>query len=284
MDANSAGGMPASPSNSEIETPATPSDFTGRNLSTITSVIDSYLQTAPELSIVIPAYNESHKVARDIAAAEAFLKQERLTGEVIVSDDGSRDDTAGTARACVVSPPITLKVITQERNRGKGAAVRAGMAASNGEFVMFADSGVCIPYEQAMRGLTLLRAGKCEIAHASRKRIDSIITNPQPFHRRVLSRVFRSAVDAVLGLPYRLSDTQCGFKIYQGDLARKLYSECLTDGFLFDLEIILRAKKAGARIAEFPVTWSCDPDSRLRPGKTAIRTILELRSIKKSVK
>ncbi|MDB5319763.1 MAG: hypothetical protein JWN40_1394 [Phycisphaerales bacterium] len=237
----------------------------------------------PELSIVIPAYNEAHKIALDVQAAGQFFTDHQLSGEIIISDDGSDDNTAGAARACAVSGPVTLKVLGQPTNRGKGAAVRAGMAVSHGQYVMFADSGVCIPYEQALRGLTLLRSGQCEIAHASRKRVDSVITNPQPFHRRMLSRVFRSAVDAYMGLPYRLTDTQCGFKLYRGSLARELYSQCLTDGFLFDLEIILRAKKAGARIAEFPVTWSCDPDSRLRPGRTAIRTIVEMRGIKRSV-
>jgi dolichyl-phosphate beta-glucosyltransferase len=253
------------------------------SLASITSVIDAYLGRAPDLSIVIPAYNEAHKIARDVEAASRFLTNEAMTGEIIVSDDGSRDGTAETARACAVPSPLKLKVIAQDKNRGKGAAVRAGVGASTGQFVMFADSGVCIPYDQALRGLELIRGNKCDIAHASRKRIDSVITNPQPLHRRILSRVFRSAVDAFLGLPYRLTDTQCGFKVYKGNLARALYAQCRTDGFLFDLEIILRAKKANLRICEFPVTWSCDPDSRLRPAKTAFRTVGELRSIKKSV-
>ncbi len=258
-------------------------DFNQPKSLTLSSVIDSYLKNAPEFSIIIPTYNEAHKVARDIAAASAFLLHEHLIGEIILSDDGSTDGTVAAAKSCTVPSPITLKVLNQDRNRGKGAAVRAGIAASSGKFVMFADSGVCIPYDQAMRGLTLLRTNKTDIAHASRKRIDSIISSPQPLHRRILSRIFRSAVDAVLGLPYRLTDTQCGFKLYKGDLARTLYAQCQTEGFLFDLEIILRAKKASARIAEFPVTWSCDPDSRLRPTSTAIRTIKELRSIKRSV-
>jgi dolichyl-phosphate beta-glucosyltransferase len=250
----------------------------------INRVTDERTETSPDLSIVVPTYNEAHKVALDIDAASRFLMEENLTGEIIVSDDGSADGTVTAARQCTIAAPaITLKVIEQPANRGKGAAVRAGIIASSGQFVMFADSGVCIPYAQAMRGLTLLREGKCEIAHASRKRTDSIITHPQPLHRRVLSRVFRTAVDTYMGLPYRLTDTQCGFKLYEGALARKLYSECLTDGFLFDLEIILRAKKLNARICEFPVTWSCDPDSRLRPGKTALRTIVELRAIKRAV-
>lgn len=253
-------------------------------LPTITTVTQEAPPIAPELSIVVPAYNEHHKVARDVEAASAFLLEQQIDGEIIISDDGSDDDTAGVARQAPVPDNVQFEVLANTPNRGKGAAVRAGILASTGRYVMFADSGVCIPFEQAMRGLTLLRAGECEIAHASRKRIDSVITNPQPLHRRILSRIFRTTVNAYMGLPYRLTDTQCGFKLYRGDIARDLYRECLTEGFLFDLEIILRAKKRGLRIAEFPVTWSCDPDSRLRPGKTAIRTIVEMRRIKKLVK
>ena len=237
----------------------------------------------PELSIVIPAYNEAHKIARDVAAASRFLAEQNLPGEVIVSDDGSRDGTADTARASTVPPGVTLTVIAAESNRGKGAAVRAGVAASSGAYVLFADSGVCIPYEEALRGLALLRAGKCELAHASRKRSDSVIVTPQPLHRRMLSRVFRFAADIYLGIPYRLTDTQCGFKMYKGDVGRTLYAQCQTDGFLFDLEIIHRARRLNARICEFPVTWSCDPDTRLHAGRTAVRTIVELRGIKRSV-
>jgi dolichyl-phosphate beta-glucosyltransferase len=238
---------------------------------------------APELSIVIPAYNEAHKVAKDVAAASRFLTDHGIVGEVIVSDDGSRDGTAETARGCAVPAGVVLRVLAQEVNRGKGAAVRAGVGASAGRYVLFADSGVCIPYDEAMRGLTLLRAGKCEIAHASRKRSDSVIVNPQPLHRRMLSRVFRFAADVYLGVPYRLTDTQCGFKLYRGDVGRTLYAQCQTDGFLFDLEIIHRARRLGARIAEFPVTWSCDPDTRLHAGRTAVRTIVELRGIRRAV-
>jgi dolichyl-phosphate beta-glucosyltransferase len=240
-------------------------------------------EPAPELSIVIPAYNEAHKIAHDVEAAGKFFADHHMTGEVIVSDDGSQDQTAQTARACSVPAGVTLNVIAQGTNRGKGAAVRAGVLASTGQYVLFADSGVCIPYDQALRGLALLRSGKWDIAHASRKRIDSMIVNPQPVHRRILSRVFRFAADVYLGVPYRLTDTQCGFKMYKGDLGRRLYAQCRTDGFLFDLEIIHLARRAGARIAEFPVTWSCDPDTRLRTGRTALRTIVELREIKRAV-
>ena len=243
-----------------------------------------------DLSIVIPAFNEHHKIARDIEAASHFLRDHHLRGEIIISDDGSEDATADVARQAAADLPSDLKsiasvrVVIAEKNRGKGAAVRAGIAITRGEYVMFADSGVCIPYEQTLRGLDLIRSGQCEIAHASRKRIDSVITNPQPWHRRLLSRVFRSAVHALVGLPYRLTDTQCGFKVYKGDVGRALYAQCIDDGFLFDLETILRAGHLGYRIAEFPVTWSCDPDTRLNPARQALRTFPELNKIKRAIR
>jgi glycosyltransferase involved in cell wall biosynthesis len=243
-----------------------------------------------DLSIVIPAFNEHHKVPRDVEAASHFLRDEGLRGEIIVSDDGSEDGTADAAQRAgeelsrELRDSVAVRVIVAEQNCGKGAAVRAGVLASRGRYVMFADSGVCIPFEQTLRGLELIRSGDCEIAHASRKRVDSVITNPQPWHRRVFSRVFRAAVNTFVGLPYRLTDTQCGFKVYDGDVARALYARCIDDGFLFDLETILRASHLGYRIAEFPVTWSCDPDTRLNPTKQAIRTFPELMKIKRAIR
>ena len=248
------------------------------------------LDEAIDLSIVIPAFNEHHKVPRDVEAASHFLRDERLRGEIIVSDDGSEDGTADAARRAGEELPaelrdlVAVRVIVAPENRGKGAAVRSGVLASRGRYVMFADSGVCIPFEQTLRGLELIRSGQCEIAHASRKRVDSVITNPQPWQRRLFSRMFRTAVNTFVGLPYRLTDTQCGFKVYDGEVGRALYGQCIDDGFLFDLETILRASHLGYRIAEFPVTWSCDPDTRLNPTKQAIRTFPELMKIKRAIR
>ena len=265
-----------------------------------TRILTSTITYAPEtegfngppidLSIIIPAYNEHHKVPRDIEAASHFFRDCNLKGEIIISDDGSDDATADAARAASDDLPpelrniVSVRVIVADHNRGKGAAVRTGVAVSRGKYVMFADAGVCIPFEQTMRGLDLIRAGQCEIAHASRKRIDSVITNPQPWHRRLFSKVFRTAAHTFVNLPYRLTDTQCGFKVYDGQVARTLYAQCIDDGFLFDIETILRASHLGYRIAEFPVTWSCDPDTRLNPAKQALRTFPELIKIKRAIR
>jgi len=234
-----------------------------------------------DLSIIIPAFNEGLKVARDVAAAASFLVSARLSGEIIVVDDGSADSTAEAAEALPVPPGVERRVIRLPENQGKGAAVRAGMLASRADFAMFADSGVCVPFSSALRGLELLQGGHCDVAHGSRKMPDSLIRLPQPFHRRVMSRLFRWTVRLVLGIPRDLTDTQCGFKLYRGPVARELFADCETAGFLFDVEILLLALKRGYRVREFPVEWQCDLDSRLKAGPTTCRSFRELLALRR---
>lgn len=234
-----------------------------------------------DLSIVIPAFEESRKIARDVEAAAAFLKGEGLAGEIIVVDDGSRDDTAAAAKEADIPPDVHLNVIRYDIHRGKGCAVRIGMAASKGEYVMFADSGGCVPYENALRGLEMLKGGSCELAHGSRKLPESRIQRPQAWYRRILSRIFRWVIVRAMKIPAGLTDTQCGFKLYRGDVARTLYSSCITDGFMFDVEIIMRASKANYRIREFPIEWTSDRDSRLSLTRNAGRVLRELLTIRR---
>ncbi|MBA7615132.1 MAG: glycosyltransferase [Calditrichaeota bacterium] len=237
-----------------------------------------------DLSIVIPAFDESGKITRDVEAAAAFLKGENLSGEIIVVDDGSRDDTAAAAKETNIPPDVHLNVIRCDPHRGKGYAVRTGMAASHGEYVMFADSGGCVPYENALRGLDMLKSGVCELAHGSRKLRESSIQRRQAWYRRILSRVFRWVVIRAMKLPAGLTDTQCGFKMYRGDVARTLYGACITDGFMFDVEIIMRASRANYRIREFPIEWTSDRDSRLSLVRSAGRVLLELLTIRRTLR
>ncbi|MHC4700304.1 MAG: glycosyltransferase, partial [Planctomycetota bacterium] len=122
-----------------------------------------------DFSIVIPAYEEARKIAKDVESAAAFLARNDFSGEVIVVDDGSRDDTAEVAENTEVSPDVKLQVIRYEKHRGKGYAVRKGMEHTSGEYAMFADSGSCVPYDDCLEGLDLLKYGTCDIAHGSRK-------------------------------------------------------------------------------------------------------------------
>lgn len=224
-----------------------------------------------DLSIIIPAYNESEKITRDIQEAAGFLAANSLTGEIVVVDDGSADDTTVVAQTALPEPPegVSLGVIRYDEHKGKGCAVRTGVTRATGDFVMFADSGSCVPYEEVRNGLKLIKDGECDIAHASRRLDGCRVDYSQAFHRRIFSNLFRMFIMRLMGIPSDLTDTQCGFKIYRGTVARRLYSEAVTDGSAFDIEIILRARRAGHRIKEFPVRWTCDPDSRLSVVKSA---------------
>jgi len=234
-----------------------------------------------DISIIIPAWNEAGKISADIDAAVLFLRAADLSGEIIVVDDGSTDETAKTAQNTSIPPSLNLQVIRMEENKGKGFAVKTGVLISSGETVLFADSGNCVPYSQALPHIDRIRAGEVDVALGSRRLPDSVIHRSQPLKRRILSWIFRRLAIAFTGLPSWISDSQCGFKIYRGDIARQLYADCVMKGFLFDLEIILRAKHAGCRIVEFPVDWTCDLDSRLRPGSDATDVIKELLAVRK---
>jgi dolichyl-phosphate beta-glucosyltransferase len=216
-----------------------------------------------DLSIVIPAHNEAGKISADIAAADAFLHENRLKGEIIVVDDGSSDATAETARRTPVAASNRRFVASYQPRRGKGHAVRTGTAMSTGEMLLFADSGLCVPYACALIGLRWLQEGRCDIAHGSRKLPESKITRSWVWYRKILSGLFRHAARALIRIPASLTDTQCGFKIYRGGVARALYAQCQTDGFMFDIEIIMRAVQKGHTILEFPIQWHADRDSRL---------------------
>jgi dolichyl-phosphate beta-glucosyltransferase len=234
-----------------------------------------------ELSIIIPAFDEARKIGRDVEAAGVFLSDNNIEGEIIVVDDGSTDGTGDVAVWAPLQFRVGVTVITLQHHAGKGAAVRAGMMKSDGEYVMFADAGLTVPYEDALRGLALLRSGQYQLAHGSRWLPDSRIEKPQDPWRQTLSRMVRWMLRHALSLPKDLTDTQCGFKFYKGDVARALFSRCTTEHFLFDVEVLVMALKQGYRVAEFPVSWSCDRDSRLNVRGHAMQVVRDLLAIRR---
>jgi dolichyl-phosphate beta-glucosyltransferase len=238
-----------------------------------------------DFSIVIPAYNESAKITRDVEEAAAFLAGQNLASEVIVTDDGSTDGTADKAlRARVPEGRVRLRVIRMDHNSGKGGAVKRGVLASRGAVVLVADSGTCIPYADALRVIQNIRDDHLDIGLASRRHRETVIHRNRSLKRRLLSRFFHLAARILAGLPRSISDSQCGFKVYRGEAARQLFSECRTTGYLFELEILLRAFGRGLRVEEFPVAWTCDPDTRLKPAADAPRVLKDLLRIKKIVR
>ena len=239
--------------------------------------------TSVHLSIVIPVFNESKKIATDIKTAAAFLLHSKLKGEIIVVDDASTDNTLNAVKATTIPDGVALKICGKDSHRGKGCVVRTGILISQGDFVLFVDSGSCVPLKYINVGLNILYDGVCDIAHGSRKLRKSRILRQQTLSRKIISWGFRSLVMFTMGIPSKLTDTQCGFKMYNGEIARKLYKDCITNGFMFDIEIILRALQQGYEIKEFAIEWAFDLDSRLPKSFTLREMFVELREIKKAL-
>jgi len=233
------------------------------------------------ISIIIPVYNEREKIAGDIAAAGEFIVKNSFQGEIIVVDDGSDDGTSEAASQAAVPSGVDKHVRRYDEHRGKGYAVKTGVELAKGDHIMFADSGLCIPFDFALKGLDLLASGEYDIAHGSRRLSESKIIQNKPLVRRIIPKIFKWIFIILLGVPRRLTDTQCGFKIYKGDVAHKLYGACSIEGFLFDIEIILLTLRPGYRITEFPVEWTADLDSRLSVRKNSIGVLRELLALRR---
>src|SRR3989339_97370 len=233
-----------------------------------------------KLSIIMPAYNEEKKIEKDILLADKFILGQNLSGEIIVVDDGSSDATFQKANSTREKIQTRIKVLKNKNNFGKGYTVKRGILEAKGEYVAYCDAGSTVPFSNLLIGLNLLMNKECDIAHGSRLMPGSVIRVSQEKDRKFSSSVIRFLVTKFLGVPISLTDTQCGFKIYKSEAAKELFSKLRTNGFMFEVENILRAIKRNYSVKEFPVEWSCDRDSRITFLKTPWRVLFDIARIK----
>ncbi|MBM4041721.1 MAG: glycosyltransferase family 2 protein [Planctomycetes bacterium] len=224
-------------------------------------------------SIVVPAYNESADIEAALEAAEAFLGDSGLPGEVIVVDDGSTDDTAQLVARYAERHPV-VRLLRNERNRGKGHSVRRGVLAARGQVVLFSDADESTPFTEAPKLLDALRPGGADVAIGSRALPESRLERPQPWLRRLMGWVFRGLVRLIVLRGLR--DTQCGFKAFRAEAAREVFRRQTLEGFAFDVEVLFIARKLGYHIAEVPVLWRDSHDSRVHPLRDPVRMFLDL--------
>jgi dolichyl-phosphate beta-glucosyltransferase len=225
-------------------------------------------------SLVIPAYDERNRIEACLRSAAEWVRA-RPGGwdwEVILVDDGSSDGTKAAARPLAEQLGLPLQILSHRENRGKGAALRTGVLASCGDPVLLSDVDLSTPLTEWVK--LAERLPTHPIAIGSRALQEDLVRLKQPLYRRALGKTGNLLV-RILAVP-GIRDTQCGFKLFRGDVARDLFRRARIDGFAYDMEILYLARRRGLAIAEVPVLWFNSPDSRVSLFRDALPTLWDL--------
>jgi len=223
-------------------------------------------------SIVIPAYNEGERLGATLEKVLEYVRERGWNAEVIVVNDGSRDNTAEMVRGFAEKDP-RLRLVENPGNRGKGYAVRNGMLKARGEVVVFSDADLSSPIEEMPKLLEALAAG-ADIAIGSRWLRAELQTQRQSLHRQLFGRIFNGLNRIILGLRYK--DTQCGFKAFTRRAAQTILPLQRIERWGFDPEILFLARKFGFRVEEVPVVWGHSGDTRIHPVVDGVRMFWEM--------
>jgi dolichyl-phosphate beta-glucosyltransferase len=234
------------------------------------------MATAPDLSLVVPAYNEVGRIAATLEAMKSFLDSRSYSWQIIVAADGV-DGTREAAGAWASGDP-RVSVIGSPQRAGKGRGVRQGIEISTGKTIGFVDADYKTPIEEIEKILPVIAEG-FDVVIGSRKVGDSQIEKRQPLFRRAGSAAFHAVMGTLLGLS-DIRDTQCGFKFFRHDAAKKIFSLQRIDGYMFDVEILRLARLLGLKIKEVGVRWRDDGDSRYSPISGTIKNARELMRIR----
>lgn len=231
----------------------------------------------PDLSIVIPAYNESARIENALERVLTCVADRHWNAEVLVVNDGSTDQTAAIVHKWMDAHP-NLHLIQNPGNRGKGYSVRNGLLQATGRIVMFTDADLSSPIEEAERLFEALHEG-ADVAIGSRWLDKQRQTIHQPLYRRFFGRCFNWVTRRMIGLPYK--DTQCGFKAFKREAAQTIFRLQTIERWGFDPEILFIARKLRYNVVEVPVTWGHDERSRisyLRDGTKMLQEMFEIRT------
>jgi dolichyl-phosphate beta-glucosyltransferase len=226
-----------------------------------------------DLSVVIPAYNEALRLGPTLQRVVGYLRRQGESYEVLVVDDGSTDATAEVAEKFAAEG---VRVLRQEVNRGKGAVIKAGVLASRGREVLLVDADLSTPIED----LEKLRPHLPEapLVLGSRSVEGSDITTHQPFYREMMGRTFNLII-RILGVR-GLRDTQCGFKLLDGDVARRLFAELQIERFAYDVELVWLARRHGYRVVEVGVRWADSSSSKVNPVSDSLRMFWDVLALR----
>jgi glycosyltransferase involved in cell wall biosynthesis len=226
---------------------------------------------APELSIVVPSFNEERRLPRTLERIANYIREKRPNTEVIVVDDGSTDQTAAVAESWKDRIP-GLRVLTNDGNRGKGYSVRHGSLEAQGDVVLFTDADLSAPIEEAQKLLAALQTH--DVAIGSRAVDRSLIEVHESPFREFAGIVFNRIVRVALGLPF--VDTQCGFKAFHRERCRIVFEQQTIERFGFDPELLYLARHHGLSIVEVPVRWAHSPATKVNMMRDSLQMFLDI--------
>jgi glycosyltransferase involved in cell wall biosynthesis len=233
-------------------------------------------ERAPELSIIIPSYNEEKRLGRTLARIAEYFAANQIAGngelEILVVDDGSKDATACVAQDWMREMP-RLRLVSNGRNRGKGYSVCHGMLEARGRIALFTDADLSSPMEESKKLLAAIESGY-DVAIGSRALDRTLVEVRQSVFRETAGIIFNGFVKLFTGLPFR--DTQCGFKAFVRERSQIVFDQQRIEGFGFDPEILFLAQRHGLRIAEVPVRWSHDAATRVNVARDSLRMFGDL--------
>ena len=226
----------------------------------------------PDLSFIIPAYNEELRLSKTIGIVLEYFSMQDYSTEIIIVDDGSRDNTVKIAKQFE-----KIIVLSQPKNLGKGAAVKRGMLESKGKYRIFSDADLSTPIYEIPKLLNILKNG-FSVSIGSRAVDGNLIKKHQPFYREAMGKTFNKIVQFLV--IRGISDTQCGFKGFTKEAAEDIFKRSLINGFGFDVEILYLASKLGFKVKEIPVEWYNAEGSKVSAVKDSIKMLTEIMRIR----
>jgi len=232
---------------------------------------------APLLTIVVPAYNEESRLPASLLKIDDFLRQQPYAAEVLVVENGSRDNTSGVVNRFRADHPYVRLLHSA---KGKGTAVREGMLAAAGDYALICDADLAMPIGETAKLLKAVQNG-FDVAIASREG-DGAVRYNEPYYRHLMGRVFNAIVRS-LAIP-GLQDTQCGFKMFNRTVARDVFTRQTMGGWAFDVEVLAIALRRGYKVAEVPIHWYFMTESKINPLRDTISMVREVFKVRQNVR
>jgi len=233
----------------------------------------------PPISVIVPAFNEAERIGQTLRVTLDYLARETTESELVVVDDGSRDNTSDIIREVFATETKTAtRLLEQSRNRGKGAAVRHGLLAARFPIALFCDADLSTPVEEMPLIVQPIENGEADVTFGSRALDRRLIGERQPWRREQAGRVFNLLVRSSTGLPFW--DTQCGFKAFRMSACRPFIDAAKLDGFGFDVELLFLAHRAGLKLREIPVRWNHHDGSKVHFVHDSLRMLREVLALR----